>query len=119
MEAKIRKATEDFLLRCGCSPALSGFEPMRIAIELGVKEPHRLRRVCKDLYPEVASRMQSDCHATTQYMYKALQNLLNESDLERMSKVLVIAPKLNKECYTLKEFISTAAMFVRREVESS
>lgn len=116
---KIQKATEDLLLRCGCSPALVGFEPIRIAIELAVEEPHRLRRVCRDLYPIVAKRMGSDCAATQQYMYKAVRNLMDNADTERMSDVLIIMPKLSKGTYTLKEFISTGAMLVRREVESS
>ena len=111
----IRAAVEQFLLRCGFSPSLAGFNALRVAIEVVSKEPNRLRNIHKLVYPLVAHETGYKGSTTRQYMYRSFYSFLDHADLDKVQQELGYAPPASKGVYTLKEFLAAAAIVVRKE----
>lgn len=113
----IRNAAENILLECGCSPALTGFEALRVSIEQVVLDPSRLNNVCKNLYPLVGAQLGIKDTTVRMHMWHALDYVQDVDGHEQIMKALLLKPNPKTGRYTLRGFIGAAAIMARREVE--
>jgi hypothetical protein len=113
----IRNTAEDILLKCGCSPALTGFEALRVAIEQIVLDPSRLNNVCKKLYPLVGAQLGIKDTTVRMHMWNALDYVQDVNGHEAIMEAIGLKPNPRTGRYTVRGFIGAVAMKVRREVE--
>ncbi len=56
-ELELNKKILDYLIAIGISPKLTGFEYLRLAIKLVIKDKSYLSNITKKLYPEISTIM--------------------------------------------------------------
>lgn len=112
MEDRIVK----LLLSLGIAPSLKGFRASVYAIELGLKEPNVLDRITKQLYPEVAKRLDTTASRVERTIRHAVERMFEYQTYEKIVSTLGLETNSAKGKYTNSEFISLCVMKLRNEV---
>lgn len=113
---KYERSAERILMKCGCYPALAGFETLRTAIGLIAREPTAVHNLRKRVHPYVAEKLGMTPNAAQTYSYRGFYTILDHVDLRTIASELRYYPA-NGEEYTMKEFLVAVAIAVRREVD--
>ncbi len=114
-QKKKREFVQDFLLRVGIAPNIKGFAALTEAVLLAAEAPSVMSAMTKELYPAVAEKLEDKPMRVERAMRHAIEDCFTRGDVEEIMKECKLYPKMNKGKYSNSEFISAAALLVRRE----
>ena len=118
-ETDVKTAAEEFLTEVGVPSNLFGYEYLTVAIAALIKDPDLGKSLVKGLYGHVAKLCNTTSSRVERACRHAIERAFERCDYEMIEGYFGCSIDSNKGNPTVGEFITRAAVIVRRRVQNA
>jgi two-component system response regulator (stage 0 sporulation protein A) len=118
-EADVKTAAEEFLTEVGVPSNLFGYEYLATAIVALIEDPEQGKSLMKGLYGHVAKLCNTTGSRVERTCRHAIERAFERCDYEMIEGYFGCSINQNKGNPTVGEFVTRAAVIVRRRVQNA